>query len=725
MSSVNIMVASLALGGAERIVCEIVSALQERGQAGKLFVLWDVSPHYEMHSSGSFDVHEFRSGSPREERLPETAARVLASGTNLLFTHLIHVSDLRVLWGAGIRTVPVIHNAPEGWQDPVESYASGHVPFVVAVSDSVARELRERGCTVPVITVRHELQRWFSDDNARENRLRIRKQYGIAPGTFLIGMAGNFKAQKAYPRAARVLAEVRKMRPAKLMILGSWDHDYGYGRVTFDVFRRLVEELGVEEDVLLPGAIDDIDSYYCAFDAYLNTSVYEGLSVALLEAQQWGCPIVAADVGGNAEALVDGAALVRDPTDIAAYVDALLRLQPAERSVAEKPAYPYLVPRIWSLLGAYGAEDVRPRAGVLFVTNNLNMGGTQSSLTNLLVDMPDKSGVTVCVLGAIHRRQFLDELTLARVPVISFDKPANIVDSAERVLKVIHQLHARTLCFWNADACVKLLVSKILAGTSVRVVDVSPGGPLFNELDETHSFQRRIAYREAEYAARLDTFVCKCQVGSSHPRLANWNTKIVVIPNGVRTADRPQVIGSSPEIAMRIGTCGRVAPENRIEFLMESFAIVARRIGDASLTIVGEAQAGHHRYREFLLDQARHLGLKNLHFVGPTHDVNSHLRSFRVFVTAFNGEGCSNAVLESMAAGTPVVAAASDSNRELIRNGVDGFVVSNPQEMAAKIEILLTRPELADSMGRASASTVRQHFSMSKMVNRYRSVLAC
>jgi glycosyltransferase involved in cell wall biosynthesis len=453
--------------------------------------------------------------------------------------------------------------------------------------------------------------------------------------------------------------------------------------------------------------------------------VYEGLSIALLEAQQWGCPIVTADVGGNAEALVDGAALVHDPTDIAAYVDGLLRVQRVGRKVAERPAYPDLVPRIWSLLGAHGVEDGRPRSGVLFVTNNLNMGGTQRSLTNLLVDMPDKNGASVCVLGAIHGRQFLNELTDARVPVISFDKPANIVDSAERVLDVAGRLNVRTLCFWNADACVKLLVSKILACTSVRIVDVSPGSPLFRELDETNTFQDRIAYTEADYAARLDTFVCKCQVGSSHPRLANWKTRVVVIPNGVRTEDKPQVVETSTSIAMRIGTCGRVAPENRIEFLMESFAIVAERIKDASLTIVGEAQASHHRYREFLLKQAMHMGLKNLHFVGPTHDVNSHLRSFRVFVTAFDGEGCSNAVLESMAAGTPVVAAASDSNRELIRNGVDGFVVSNPQEMAAKIEILLTRPELADSMGRASASTVRQHFSMSKMVNRYRSVLAC
>jgi hypothetical protein len=44
--------------------------------------------------------------------------------------------------------------------------------------------------------------------------------------------------------------------------------------------------------------------------------------------------------------------------------------------------------------------------------------------------------------------------------------------------------------------------------------------------------------------------------------------------------------------------------------------------------------------------------------------------------------------------------------------------------MADKIEILLTRPDVADSFGRASESTVRRRFSMNRMVDQYRSLLA-
>jgi len=726
MTCVNIMIASLALGGAERIVHETISTLQARATRGTLFVLKDVGLQYSISAAGLFEIHRWKA-SCREAKLREAAERVQRSGTKFLFTHLIAASDLKVLWAAGVQTVPVIHNARDGWQDPAECYPAVHTPFVVAVSDFVANELREDGCQVPVVTIRHELQRWFGEDDVHRNRLDVRRRHGIADDTFLIGMVGCFKAQKAYPRAIRVLAELRKVRNAKLMIVGSWDHDYGYGRLTFEVVCRLVEELGLQEDVLLVGAVDNIDPCYSAFDVYLNTSVFEGLSIALLEAQQWGCPVVTANAGGNAEALVDGSVLIQDSSDIAAYVDALSKLPQTTRTVAEKPAYPDLVPRIWSSFGNFGVDSPRPRSGVLFVTNNLNMGGAQRSLTNLLVNMPDKESVSACVLGAIHSRFYLEELGRASVRVITFEKPAHVVDTAERVLNVVDSLSVRTVCFWNADACVKLLVSKILSCTSVRIIDVSPGWPLFRELDETVAFQRRISYTAADYLARLDSFVCKSNAGKINPLLNGWEDKVIVIPNGVPAFRFAPAADRLADTVMRVGTCGRLAPENRIEFLIDSFAIVAERLGRACLTIVGEAQNGHQKYKDSLLSRTARLGLKNVYFAGAVHDVTSHLRSFRVFVSAFEEEGCSNAVLEAMATGTPVVATASPSSRELIQSGVDGFVVSNtdPRDMADKIEILLTRPDVADALGRASESTVRQRFSMNQMVDQYRSLLAC
>jgi glycosyltransferase involved in cell wall biosynthesis len=201
------------------------------------------------------------------------------------------------------------------------------------------------------VVVRHELQRWSTVDEQQKNRLEIRDRYGIADGTLVIGMVGEFKTQKAYTRAVRVLAQIRRHLPAKLLILGGWDHEWGHGRQAYTATHRLALELGVITDLLTPGPMPDAEKYYAAFDVFLNTSAYEGLSVSLLEAIQAGCPIVTADVGGNREVLPSRAILVKDSSDIAAYTNGIpqvLGKQP--RVIAQKSPDFDLVPKLWSWL---------------------------------------------------------------------------------------------------------------------------------------------------------------------------------------------------------------------------------------------------------------------------------------------------------------------------------------------------------------------------------------
>ena len=160
---------------------------------------------------------------------------------------------------------------------------------------------------------------------------------------------------------------------------------------------------------------------------------------------------------------------------------------------------------------------------------------------------------------------------------------------------------------------------------------------------------------------------------------------------------------------------------------MDSFALVDKRVPDTSFVIVGDSQTGNRGYKQSLVHKSSQLGLRNVVFAGATRDVGPYLRSFRVFVSAFDGEGCSNALLEAMAAGTPVIATTSSASRELIEDGVDGFLVSNsdPHEMAERIESLLMQPELVVGIGQKSQSTVRRRFSIDRMVNDYRTILEC
>ncbi len=335
-SHINILLPSLTRGGAERSVLETLTGLQRRNSSAKLLILHSVRPSYSFNPTGNIQV--FRLNAPdMQTKLHTVAAEILASPEPLVYTHMIKAELLRTLWERGVQTVPVIQNARPSWQDSPAAFNQPQIPFVVAVSEAVAEQLREDKCPRPVVVMRHELQRWFTPEELQENRRQIRERHGITDNTLVIGMVGEFKSQKAYTRAVRVLAQIRKIRPAKLMILGGWDHEWGHGRHAYAATCRLALELNVITDLLTLGPVPDAERYYAAFDVFLNTSAFEGLSVALLEAIQTGCPIVTADAGGNAEILPERAVLIQDSSDISAYVGGIAQaLKASSRTLTPK-----------------------------------------------------------------------------------------------------------------------------------------------------------------------------------------------------------------------------------------------------------------------------------------------------------------------------------------------------------------------------------------------------
>ena len=69
---------------------------------------------------------------------------------------------------------------------------------------------------------------------------------------------------------------------------------------------RQIGALGLEEDFLLLGAVENPCPYYAQADVYVHATRFEGRSIALQEAQTLGCPVVASDCGGNREQVEDG-----------------------------------------------------------------------------------------------------------------------------------------------------------------------------------------------------------------------------------------------------------------------------------------------------------------------------------------------------------------------------------------------------------------------------------
>lgn len=115
-------------------------------------------------------------------------------------------------------------------------------------------------------------------------RDEIRKLYGLT-NSYVIGNVGRLHFQKNQEFMLDVLKEVLSVIPnAKLILVGDGPDK---GKLL-----KKINSLGLENNVLFTGVQKDISSWYSAFDLFLFPSRFEGLSVALLEAQSNGLPII-------------------------------------------------------------------------------------------------------------------------------------------------------------------------------------------------------------------------------------------------------------------------------------------------------------------------------------------------------------------------------------------------------------------------------------------------
>jgi glycosyltransferase involved in cell wall biosynthesis/peptidoglycan/xylan/chitin deacetylase (PgdA/CDA1 family) len=158
-------------------------------------------------------------------------------------------------------------------------------------------------------------------DKFKRNAVRreaIRAQLGLKQKNVLIGTVSNLRPVKGlhdFIEAARVVAA--DYPEARFVVIGE-------GPLQPEL-ERLIAELGLTGIFRLLGRQGDVPGYLSSFDIAVHSSESEGFSNSVLEYLGAGLPVVATNVGGNAEALDDAGILV-PPKDAAALAKALKSL---------------------------------------------------------------------------------------------------------------------------------------------------------------------------------------------------------------------------------------------------------------------------------------------------------------------------------------------------------------------------------------------------------------
>lgn len=197
----------------------------------------------------------------------------------------------------------------------------GAASAAIAVSDDVAADLA-RVTSLDPARIHVVPNPVVPPDLAEAVRAPLEHPW-FAPGEppVVLG-AGRLARQKDFPILLRAFAELRRRRPARLVILG--EANGGNGRRELE---RLAARLGIAEDVALPGMVENPFAYMAHAAVFALSSAWEGLPGALIEAMASGCPVVSTDCPGGSREILEGGALgaLVPVGDAAALADALAR----------------------------------------------------------------------------------------------------------------------------------------------------------------------------------------------------------------------------------------------------------------------------------------------------------------------------------------------------------------------------------------------------------------
>jgi glycosyltransferase involved in cell wall biosynthesis len=181
----------------------------------------------------------------------------------------------------------------------------------------------------------------------------------------------------------------------------------------------------------------------------------------------------------------------------------------------------------------------------------------------------------------------------------------------------------------------------------------------------------------------------------------------------------------TPERPLLIGLAGRLHYWKGQDYFLRALHEVRKKnIGGFRALIIGDPYRDYPQAPEHLRQRARDLGLeKDVVFCGHRDDMQSVYRGLDIAVApSVFPEPFGLVVAEAMAAGLPVIATDWGGPREMIENGMSGYLIppDDPGVFAARLEQLIRDPELRRAMGKSARQRIASAFPASAFDARMR-----
>jgi glycosyltransferase involved in cell wall biosynthesis len=270
----------------------------------------------------------------------------------------------------------------------------------------------------------------------------------------------------------------------------------------------------------------------------------------------------------------------------------------------------------------------------------------------------------------------------------------------------------------NYHTFAAVLASRLLGRRTLA--KLANSGPASDILKMRSDRQLALSRYMLGTALRCDRFVALTQTIVEELTAAGVpREKITELGNGVETDQIPAKSEYALHHLPRLIFVGRLHEQKGLDILLQAvqrLAAVSPPIG-VCLQIVGDGPL-----LEALREQAARLNITDrVNFTGQVPHVIGCLQQADIFVLPSRAEGISNALLEAMACGLPVVVSNIPGNSHVIQHDQNGllFKAEDADSLAQALTTLLQQPNLRKRLGRAARRTVEDHFSLNYVAGQY------
>jgi glycosyltransferase involved in cell wall biosynthesis len=372
-----------------------------------------------------------------------------------------------------------------------------------------------------------------------------------------------------------------------------------------------------------------------------------------------------------------------------------------------------------------GGQRPRPALGVVMLLANLDgsVGGAQAQAALLASELA-RQGLRVFVVNQAPRLRLRAHtrpdggVTRVSLPVLPWGSRWTFLFSF--LVWAVGNRHQFAIIHAHSTA----------AGITAGLVGRLLGKPVLAKVTGMQSVtvlgDPRLAWRARRWLVDRTVSVLvavSAEMTRAMAHIGIDSVRTALIPNGVRTTPGPGADRGATRVRWLGDTVqrvvlyvGRLEPVKGVSRLLAAWAAMPRD-KDLALLIVGDGPL-----RGDLERQASASGIGgSVRFLGSHSDVRPFYEIADVFVLPSESEGFSNALLEAMAAGLPVVASDVGGNRDVVAHGVDGLLVDweHPATAGRLVTLLLGDSEQRRRLGEAARQRA-QAFSIATTAERHR-----